>query len=154
MLLNNPASTVAITPDKNVCVNGTGWNQCIEAGTEARMLKCHVRHCAEPRKLTPAYCPDKVWTVKVPAGGSYTAEVESGQSLCMETCGCLLYAYGTEENPLVIPEDTAEIKDSTLDFLNEPGEHNRSLSGVTAFALINCTAEDQNVQLTFKGCAK
>lgn len=151
MLLNNPLSTVEVTTDKNICINGTGWNQCVPEGEPTRILKAHVRHCAEPRQLTPAYCPPTKRFVTIAAGETYQSEVETGTAMSAKITGPVAYTFGTAVKPIVIPESLTEIKENAPVLL-EAGTHSLSLADVTEFAFINCSAVDVKAEITIEGC--
>lgn len=160
MSLNSPDSLVTITPDKTIRLKINGCQRVFEAGVEAQIPKSVNYLCAEPITLEPASCPDQKWFVTIGAGEAYKAEVPSTDGtpsrLCVKSCECLAYAYGTESKPLDVVV-AAEIKENAPDLL-DAGEHTLPLSvegeAINAIALVNCSADAVKVQITWKGCTK
>jgi len=147
----NEALDLKVEAKVHTTVMRNGSTQCYEAGEEMCLNPGLAGQCADRIVLDGGkQCEPRVWFVTVPAGGNYSAEVESGSSLCMEFKGCLAYSQGTDTVPMVIPEALDEIKENAPELIVDGAT--KSLNCVTEFALINCSSEPIKVQLTFKGC--
>lgn len=160
---NNPANMVEVVAEKDVCICTTAGQISIRKGEAVMMKKSDYARCLEPLVLQAEIsCPDMTWLITIPAGEAWKAEVpirpdgSKPNTVCSESCECLLLAVGTPTAPLIVPEG-AEIKENppallqtgtnTQTLLDEHGEL------ADAIAYVNSSANDAQVEITWKGCS-
>lgn len=163
-MLNNPANTVTFTAEHDLIVHTVFGCISIKAGEEVSLPKSVYAQCVDPTLLKAKdHCPDITWLITIPPGEPWKAEVPktadglgTPASLCVDSCECLLYSFGTEVSPLEIPEG-AEIKENAPTLV-QPGLTSYSLNTaegpINAVAFVNPNSEPVAVSLTWKGCLK
>ena len=160
MLGNRPGNTIEVTLEKDTVFHTAAGIYTASAGDTIRMSKSDYAQCAERTVAESAdLCPDVTWIITIPAGEAWTAEPPlNGDStpynVTLEHSGELLYVAAVDGQPIVIPTD-AEITSDTPDLLRAGEQMMGLVDGevvTTTVGLINCSQEDQKVQVTWRGC--
>lgn len=160
MLGNRPGNTIEVTLKEDVIFHTAAGIFSAAAGDTIRMSKADYAQCSERTVLESTdVCPDVKWLITIPAGEAWTAEPPlNGDStpynVSVEHSGELLYFSAVDGQPIVVP--TGEEITADAPSLLRAGRQLLGLvdgdSVATTVGFVNCSTEDQKVEVTWSGC--